>query len=205
MQSSSVKSGQTHGMTAGLTLGPHPQAVITGTAMKTYEETAGSERKRYSSAITEHHSDGNVQWGFNIDDVNLQKWGIDMRENVLPTVCFEFIGDSNIPAPPPKCMDIAITSYWSMIIPSQPKSTWIHKLLHFFKFRSTGNTQTTSYSNLFQIVALKADLSNLLEPSHYKAKVKVRSGASGPPDVKRQAADSVNMTTAVVDGKYILY
>ena len=82
------------------------------------------------------------------------------------------------------------------------KSTWIHKLLHFF--RPTGNldTQTISYSNLFQIVALKVDPSKLQEPSHYRAKVKVKSGVSRPPVVKRQAADSVCVTPAVVDGKY---
>ena len=197
--------GRTRGMTAGLTLGLHPQAAITGTAMKSNGETTGSEKKHYNSAITEHHSDGNVRWGFNIDDANLQKCGIDMQEDVLPTVCFKFLGDTNIPAPPPKCMDIVITSYWSLILLSGPKSNWIHKILRFFKFRSTGNTQTTSYSNLFQIVALKADLSNLPEPSHYRAKVKVRSGVSGPPDVKREGADSVNVTPAVVDGRYLLY
>ena len=169
--------------------------------MKTNEESAGSERKRYHSAITEHHSDGNVRWGFNIDDVNLQKLGIDLQEDVLPTVHFKFVGKSNVPASPPKDIDIVITSYWSMILPSEPKSTWIRKILHLF--RSTGNTQTTSYSNLFQIVALKADLSNLPEPSHYRAKVKFRSGACGPPDVERQAVDSVNVTLAVVDGRYI--
>ena len=205
-QLSSMTSGQTRGMTTVLTLGLHPQATISGTAKKTNEATVGSEKKRYNSVITEHHSDGNIRWGFKIDDVNLQKWGIYMQEDVLPTVRFKFIGDSNVPAPPPKCMDIAITSYWSMILPSEPQSNWIHKLLRFFKLRRlTGSTQTTSYSNLFQIVALKADLSNLPEPSHYKAKVKVRSGASDPPDIKRQAADSVNVTPAVVNGRYILY
>ena len=189
-------------MTASLTLGlPHPQGAITGATMKTNEETTGSEKKQYKSAITEHRGDGNVRWGFNIDDDNLQKWGIDIQEGFLPAVRFKFVGDSNVPAPPPKCMDIVITSYWSMILPSEPKSTWIRKLLLFF--RSTGNTQTISYSNLFQITALKADLSTLQEPSHYRAKVKVKSGASGPPDVKRRAEDSVNVTPAVVDGRYI--
>ena len=200
-QSSSTKSGQTRGMAAGLTLGPHPQAAITCTVTKTNEDTAGSEKKRYNSAITEHHSDGNVRWGFNIDDINLQKWGIDIRDDVLPTVCFEFIGENDEPAPPPKYMEIAITSCWSINFPSKPKSTWYHKLLH--SFRSTGNTQTTSYSNLFQIVALRADLSNFPKPSHYKAKVKVRSGVSFPPVVKRKAADSVDVTPVVVDGKCI--
>ena len=77
-QSSSMKSGWTHGMTSGLTLGPHPQATITGAAMKTNETTVGSEKKQYNSAITELHNDGKVRWGFNIDDVNFQEGGIDM-------------------------------------------------------------------------------------------------------------------------------
>ena len=186
-------------MTTGMTLGLHPQATITGIAMKKSEETTDSEKKRNHSAIAVHRSDGNVWWGFNIDDINIQKQGIDMQEDVLPTVRFEFVGDSDVPAPPPKYMDIVITSYWSIILPSKPKSTWLRKLLDFFG--STGNTQTTSYSNLFQIVALKADPSNLPKPSHYRAKVKIRSGACGPPDVKRRAADSVNVTLAVIDGR----
>ena len=194
-------------MTAGLNLGPQPLATIAGTATKTKEETAGSEKKRYNSAITEHHIDGNVRWGFNIDDVNFRRRGIDMHEDILPTVRFEFLGDSNVPAPPPKCMEIVITSYWSMAVPIEPKSNWVRKLLHFFRSTQTGkaNTQNISYSNLFQIVAVKADLSNMPEQSHYRAKVKVRSGVSDPPDVKRQAEDSVEMALAVVDGKYILY
>ena len=200
-QSSSSTSSQTRNMTAAFTLGLQPQAVITGAAMKTNEETVGSERKQYNSAITEHHIDGNVRWGFSIDDVNLQKRGIDMPEDILPTVRFEFVGYSDKPAPPPDYMDIVITSYWSMILPSEPKNTWIHKLLRFFK--STSNTQTISYSNLFQIVALEANLSNLPKHTHYRAKVKVRGGVSGPPDVKRPAADSVNVSVVVVDGRYI--
>ena len=198
-------------MTAGLTLGPQPQGAITGTAMKTNGETASSEKKRYNSAITENDKNGNIWWGFQIDDVNLQKWGIDTREDVLPAVHFNFVGDSKVPAPPPKFMDIAIMSYWSMGPLSELKKTWFHKFLHSFKFRSTAggdsghrdNTPTTFYSNLFQIVVLKADLSNLPEPSYYRARVKVRSGASGPPEVKRQAEDSLNVTPAVVHGKYI--
>jgi hypothetical protein len=197
-----TKSGRTRGMAASLTLGPHPQAAIIGSASKTNEKSASFEKKRYNSAIIEHHIDGNVQWAFNIDDANFQKFGITMPKDVLPSARFKFLGDSIVPAPPehpPKCMDIAITSYWSLILPSEPKSTWIHKLLR--SFRSTGNTPTTSYSNLFQIVALTADVSNLPELSYYRAKVKVNSGVSGPPEVRRQAAESVCVTPAVVDGR----
>ena len=161
----------------------------------------GSEKMHYNSAISERRGNGSVRWGFNIDDGNLQEWGIDMREEVLPTVRFEFVGNTKVPAPPPKCMDVVITSYWSLILPSEPKSTWIRKLLHFFQ--STGNSQTISYSNLFQITALKADLSNVLEPSYYRAKVEVRSGASPDVQVKRQAAESVTVTPAA-GGRYLL-
>ena len=136
-QSSSTQSGQTRGMTTSLTLGPHPQAAIMGTAIKTNKKIVGSEKMQYLSAITEYQNDGKVQWGFNIDDVNFQKWGINMPEYDLPTVNFEFVGDCDEPANPPKYMDIVITSIWSIISPSDPKSTWIHKLLHFF--RPTGN------------------------------------------------------------------
>ena len=206
-QSSSLKSGWSYDITTNLTLGPHPQAAITGAATKTNEETAGSEKKRYLSAINQYHSGGIISWDFKIDDVNYQKQGLDMREDILPIVRFMFVGETNVPAPPPDDMDIAITSCWSMILPepSEPKSTWIRKLLHFFK--STTHTPTISYSNLFQIVALKADVSNLTEPSHYIAKVKFRPGATSscPPDVevKRKAADSVDMTPTISIGKYI--
>ena len=208
-QSSSLRSAQTCGITANFILGPQPQATITGAATKTNEETAGSEKKRNRSAINQQHSGGIISWDFKIDDVNFQKHGLDLREDNLPTVRFMFVGETNVPAPPPDDMDIAITSCWSMILPgpSEPKSTWIRKLLHSFKSTAnTGNTSpTVSYSNLFQIVALRADLSKLTEPSHYVAKVKFKSGASCPPDVevKRKAADSVDMTPTISIGKYI--
>jgi hypothetical protein len=179
-------------MTAGMSMGlrPHPPAAVTGiTAISANETTMRSVKKQYNSVIAEHRGDGNVRWGFNIDDDNFRKWGIDIQKDLLPAVCFEFVGDTNVPAPPPKCMDIVITSYWSMILPpsdSEPKSTWIPKLLHFF--RSTGNTQAISYSNLAQITALKADLSNLRESSHYRAKVKVRP--AGPPPASGSGASS---------------
>lgn len=163
-------------------------------------EPLSSDKKHFNPAITENHNNGSIRWGFNIDGE------IDMPKDILPSVRFRFIGKSNVPAPPPKDMEIAITSCWSMILPNEPKSIWIHKILRFF--RSTGNTQTMSYSNLFQIVALKTDLSNLPEPSYYKAKVKVRPAASDPHNVivvERPAADSVDVTLAVVDGKCSTY
>lgn len=159
-----MKSGQTPGLQ-------------TGVAMKTNEET-------YNPRITQFHCDGKIWWGFTIDDVNLQEGEIDIPDDDLPVAHFKFYGDSDVPAPPPKCMDIAIASYWLMILPSKPKipkRTWVHKLLHFFKkfkIRLTGNSHnTTSYLNFSQMVTLEADLSNC------RAKVKVKSGATGPINV----------------------
>ena len=206
-QLSSMKSGRTHGFTSGFTAGPNPQATVTFTATKTREKTAGFEKKLYKSAISEYHVFGKVRWGFSIDDVNFQEGGFELQEDHLPTVHFEFTGDSDEPepppTPPPDYMDIVITSYWKMILPGEPKHTWIRKLLHFFK--SNGNAQTASYSNLFQIVALKANLSKLQNECRYNAQVVVNPGASNPHEVKvtRRALESVNVIPAVVDSKYI--
>ncbi|KDR72300.1 hypothetical protein GALMADRAFT_143149 [Galerina marginata CBS 339.88] len=200
--SSSKKATRNRDITAGITLGLQPLGAISGSATKTSEIATGSERKRYNSGITEHHRDGIVHWGFNIDDENLQKRGIDMQEDVLPTVSFEFVGDSPVPAPPPKSMDIVISSYWSTMLPREPKGTWIRQLLRLGD--SSGSTQTTSYSNLLQIVVLKTEPSNLSESSHYRAKMKVMSGVSDQPEVKRPAADWVNVTPVIVNNKRTL-
>ena len=55
-----------------------------------------------------------------------------MQGDILPTVLFNFVGDSDVLAPPLKCMDIVITSYWSMILLKKQKSTWIRKILGLF-------------------------------------------------------------------------
>jgi hypothetical protein len=65
-----------------------------------------------------------------------------MGEHVLPEARFEFIGDFKkraLPEEPPMCMDIAIISYWRMILRSELelKRSWIHKLVHLFKSKST--------------------------------------------------------------------
>lgn len=199
-------------MTGNMIVGLNTQAAITGSAMtmKTNEETMSSEKKRYKSAITEHHSKGKVRWDFDVDDVRHQKQGHHMPENVLPTVRFKFVGESDEPAPPPENVDIVIVSHWSMTSRNKLKRTWIHKFLRFFK--PTGNSQTmpVSCSNLFQIVALTADVSNLSEQSFYQAQVKVnlKSGVSEPPEVPRLEAKSlkpINVTAIVVDGMYLTF
>ena len=223
-QSSSTKKGKTRSKAAALNMGTNPTGSLSATATNTHEETASYEQTHLSSPIIEHHGKGNVRWGFNIDDfslrkggIDLEKWGIDLQEDVMPTARFEFVGKSKVPESPPKCLDIAVISYWRMIVPSEQKRSWIHKLLHIVKFSKTPSqqpllagqrplalpvnslTQTSSYTNLFQIVALTADLSKLRELSHYKAHV----GVNQPEDsvsVEREAAKSVHMTPIVVKG-----
>jgi hypothetical protein len=191
-----------------LTIGLVPQGKLGGSLTWTNEETTGSEKKRYTSRITQQEVHGVVWWGFNIDDPNEREDGIDMPDDILPAVHFNFVGNSKIPAPPPERMDIVIASYWSIIPRSEPKSTWIRKLLHLTK--SSGNTQQAiSYSNLLQIVALETVPSDLPEQSHYNADVQVWPGATDPQhtylvDVQRLTENSVNMKPAFIQvGTYI--
>ena len=205
-RSSSTKTGRTRGVAPSLTIGLAPQGKIGGSSTWTDEETTGSEKKRYNSRITQQELYGVVWWGFDIDDLNEQEDGIDMSDDILPAVHFEFIGDSDIPAPHPERMDIVIASYWSIIPQSEPKSTWIHKLLRLTK--SSGDTQAMSYSNLFQIVALETVPSNLPKRSHYSADVQVWPGVTDPQhtylvEVKRPTASSIDVKPAFVVGGYI--
>ena len=208
MRSSSTKTGRTRGVAPSLTIGLAPKGTLGGSSTWTNEKTTGSEKKRYNSRITQQELYGVVCWGFNIDDLNEQEDGIDMSNDILPAVHFEFIGDSDIPAPPPERMNVVILSYWSIIPQSEPKGTWIRKLLR--RTKSSGDTQAISYSNLFQIVSLETVPSNLPERSHYCADVQVWPGATDPQstylvDVKRQTASSVNVKPAFVVGRYICW
>jgi hypothetical protein len=205
-RSSSTKTGRTHGVAPSLTIGPAPQVKLGGSSTWTNEETTGSEKKRYNSRITQQELYGVVWWGFNIDDLNEQEDGIDMSDDILPAVHFEFLGDSDTPAPPPERMGVVIASYWSIIPQSEPKGTWIRKLLRLTK--SSGDTQAISYSNLFQIVALETVPSNLPNRSHYCADVQVWPGATDPQstylvDVTRQTVCSVDVKPKFVVGRYI--
>ena len=196
------------------------EAEIKATAMKKKEVIVGSEKMRITSnpAITEYDgfdgNNGNVQWDFKINchgDLQPEKRArvFRMPNVALPSARFRLHGDSKAlgrPKPPPKYMDIAITSYWT-ILPSELKRNraWIQKLLRSFKFKPTltgtsTNTQTTSYLNLFQIVALTVNVSKLPEQPYYKANVEVKSGVSEAPKVEKSAEPSVHVTPAVVNG-----
>ena len=198
--SSSTKSGWSRVITGMLNLGLNPQGGLSGSSTKTNEKTEGSEKTRYTSPITQQDKDGKIWWDYGIGDDRYREKGYTMPENVLPTVHFGFCGKS-----PPKHMDIAITSYWSKISPtrSEPNKTQIHKLLHLFRSTASGKTQCISFSNLFQIVALTADVNNLMKRNHYPATVKMYldSGISVPPksEPEAESLERIEGTPVVVD------
>ena len=197
------------------------QAEINAIAIEKKEVIVGTEKMRINSAITEYDSlegNGNIQWEFSINrDLQPEKKArvFRMPNVALPSARFRFHGDSKVsapPEPPPKYTDIAITSYWS-ILPNGLKRNraWMQKLLRSFKFSPTGHstsayTQTTSYLNIYQIVALTvdSDVSKLPAQRYYRANVKVKSGVSEPPNVEKSAEPSVHVTPAVVNGMCIL-
>ena len=198
----STKSGSSHVITGKLQVGMTTQGALSGSSTKTNERTEGSEQTRYTSPITQQYKEGKIWWDYGIGDDRYQEKGYIMPDNALPTVHFGFNGK-----PFPKNMDIVITSYWSKISPTRsepklPNRTQIHKLLRLFK--STGKTQcSVSFSNLFQIVALTANMDNLMKRNHYKAKVKMYldSGISVPPKPEPQAEslERIEGTPVVVD------
>jgi hypothetical protein len=176
---------------------------ITLTANKTMEKGEVIEKTRYDSTIVDHHRDGVVWWSVNVDDQTFRNWGISMAEDVLPSVSFEFVG----PKTPPKSMDILIASHWS-VIQRKDDPSWISKFFHRFRsfgdtrrFRPFGDTETPSYSNLVQAVAMKTEPSNLPERFHCKAKMEVRSGASGDPKVTEPLPESLDVIPKVTDGR----
>ena len=181
MHSSSTKSGWTRVITGMLNLGLNPQGGISGSSTKTNERTEGSEKKLYTSPITQQYEVGKIWWDYEIGDDRYRENGYSMPKDDLPTVHFRFYHKS-----PPKLMDVVITSYWSKIYPtrSEPDRTQIHKLLHSSLFKSTGKTQRISFSNIFQIVALTAEVEKLFKSNYFnpaKVKMYLDSGISVPP------------------------
>ena len=203
----SVIQGQQHSSQGGestfQTLAVHGSLTI----KVPIEKGKVTEETLYDSTIVDHRRNGIVWWSFNVDDDNFQKWGNAMTKDVLPSVSFAFVGHEA----PPKSMDIMIASHWSMIQQKDDPS-WISKLFNRFKSsgdshwsRSFGNTETPSYSNLFQVVAMKTVPSDLPEWYHYHAnlKMEVSSGTSGDPNVTEplQVPESLVVIPRVVDGR----
>ena len=142
----STKKGVTQGMEGSLTLGTRPQGTIKFAKATTDEESASLDKTRNTSRISEQHLNGEIQWGFDVDDLYDQEGGIEFTRDALPTVCFEFVGNPTDPLPLPKRLDLEIASYWSIIPASKKESDWILTFLNLSIV--SGDSQATSYSNL---------------------------------------------------------
>jgi len=199
----------TRGIEGGLNLGLRPQGTIKVAKAKTDEDTTSVEKKKFTSRITEHHHDGNIRWGFYVDDLHEQEGGIEFPDDALPTACFEFVGNPKVPPPPPERMDLEIASYWSMIPDSEKQSNWIRTFLNLSI--SSGNAQATSYSNICQIVALETVPSDLPLRSDSKATMHVSPGVpdtdyiSYYTEIDIPTADSVTVTQEFTTGRFIIY
>ncbi|KAG5653560.1 hypothetical protein H0H81_012249 [Sphagnurus paluster] len=191
-QTMSRKIGQVLGATLGLSAAPRPVGSASVSGSRTNEPTASSETKRFHSQITEQHIDGTVEWGFDIDDGSFQQSGISMGKEVLPATVFEFFGLSDTPEPPPERMDITITNYWSVNLPTEPKKAWFRKLWR--SFRSNGS-EATCYTNLIQVMAISTVPSELPERSYFAAESKVAGGPTNSTELvsKRQPPVSVDV------------
>ena len=197
--SSNVGTGSFQAGTGGL------QGVFSRSSTRKNETSEGFEEIRYTSPITRKDIDGKVWWDYGIVVHRFREHGYPMPDSILPTVHFKFDNMA-----PPMHIDIVITSYWSKISPiqSEPNRTVtpIHKLLHLFKSdsESIDKTQCISFSNLFQIVALTANMDNLKKRNSYKEKVKMYldSGISGFPQPEDQRPETESLKG--IEGKSVV-
>ena len=197
--SSSTKSGWSGAVTAMLSWGGDVLGSLFGSSTRTYERTEGSEKKRYTSPITQQHEIGKIWWDYEIGDDRFREEGYKMPEGDLPTVHFEFDDTS-----PPRYIDIAMTSFWSKTYPtrSEQNRNLIQKLLDLF--RSAGGAQCILFSNLFQIVALTVNMDNLNKRNRYTERVKMNLdfgiSATPQPAPNAESLGRIEGTSVVVDG-----
>lgn len=192
MVSSSSTRGSVRGLNGMISMVPGVQL----TAQTTKQQTKGVENRRNRSPISEHHGDGSVRWGFPIEDVKLQKEGIDMLvQDILPTVRFDYVGNSDVPKNPPNDINTLIISCWSMI--SKGKKNRIQKFL-----KDLQNQTTNYYSNLFNVILLNTSLdhSSSKNPSHYKANLTVKEGMTTSTQIQRYANEQFKFDSHTADG-----
>ncbi|KAF8812771.1 hypothetical protein BYT27DRAFT_7335470 [Phlegmacium glaucopus] len=117
--------------------------------------------------------------------------GIKMGHKILPTANFEFLGDSDVPAPPPPRMELEVASYWSMTTNCSYTTSWIWRPL-------STSSRTPFYSDISQIVAL--GVPTILEKrSDHRATIYVIPRCNNPQyniDVRRQTG-AVEFTPAI--------
>jgi hypothetical protein len=92
--------------------------------------------------------DGLVIWCYDVSDGFSQVGEKVMASDQLPQAHFDFIGKTDTPASPPDRIDVEVATYWS-VLPRNGDSE--NSLWHW----PTGWSNKPSYSNIYQIVALK--------------------------------------------------
>lgn len=154
--SSSSKRGWTSSVTAAIAA-ILPQLFGAG-ATRTVEQGTSIEKTANISRNTQLDMEGDASWGFYITDPFEQTSGITLPPEKLPRALFEFVGTTDIPAPPSEHLNVEISSYWS--------------LLPHDGGDALGNSEGTSFSNICKIVKLQVP-SNLRGRWIYRVNLKV--------------------------------
>ncbi len=105
---------------------------------------------------------GVISWGFYIADRFNQGVGKFTPADQLPSACFEFVGDDDTPAPPPKSIDVEVSTYWTILPRGSeniPANIWHSR-------------NKISYSNICQITSLRIP-SNLRGKHNYRSTLHV--------------------------------
>jgi len=126
-----------------------PQATIGASARQTGEQSTSTEKTVNVSRIIQTDIGSVTSWAFHIADPFEQEAGLTLSPEKLPFACFKFQG--KMPAPPPQCLNIVISTYWSSLSPCGG-SPWMC---------SDG---APSFSNLCKIITL--DVPSDLQGSH---------------------------------------
>jgi len=175
-----------------------PKATLSLSGGRSTEASSSTESKKYHSRIMERHLDGVVSWGFSVDDMNERQTGIEFgKHRALPSVDFEFYGASDVgpPPPPPDHFEALVTSCWSLISPgSYTTSGWVSWFMGLSPGTAASAVQVPLYSNLCQVVILKAP-SNLSQETLYRSVTEV-SPSNSNTVVTRQGLHQI--TSAVL-------
>jgi hypothetical protein len=114
------------------------------------------------SRITVLDMRGVISWGFYIADRFDQGGGRFTPADQLPSACFEFVGDDDTPAPPPKRIDVEVSTYWTIL----PRGS------EYIPANIWHSRNKISYSNICQITSLRVP-SNLRGKHNYYSTLQV--------------------------------
>lgn len=135
-----------------------PQLTVRTGAIRTGGQVTSIEKT--VSRIKQIDISGIAEWTFYITDTF---GGIALSPDKLPHACFKFIGETDIPAPPPTHMDIKISTFWTL-----SGNPWRN-------LEGTTSSKPT-YSNICKVVKLEVP-SNLRGSQIYDANLKVSRSA----------------------------